>query len=422
MNYQETLDFLYAQLPMYQRDGKSAFKKDLTNTLALCSFLDNPERKFKSIHVAGTNGKGSSSHLMASILQEAGYKVGLYTSPHLKSFTERVRINGVGISEQQVIDFVEKVKPAIEEIQPSFFELTVAMAFDHFALEEVDVAIIEVGLGGRLDSTNVIKPEACLITNIGMDHMDMLGNTLKKIGREKAGIIKSETPVIISQKQPETSGVFMEMAQEKNAPLVFAENYLHWKEKDIYLKNEVYLKEAEIGVKGDYQKHNSLGVIALSYYLNEHNSFDISKDHIQKGLANVVDNTGLKGRWQVLQQQPKIITDVGHNEDGWRFVLNQLQREEYDHLHIVLGVVVEKDLPNMLSKLPQEATYYFCKPNVPRGLEADVLFKAAQEIGLKGESISDVNQAISKAKEQAKSTDLIFIGGSTFVVAEINEL
>ncbi|ANQ49333.1 bifunctional folylpolyglutamate synthase/dihydrofolate synthase [Flammeovirga sp. MY04] len=422
MNYQETLDFLYAQLPMYQREGKAAFKKDLTNTIELCKFLGNPENKFKSIHIAGTNGKGSSSHLMASVLQEAGYKVGLYTSPHLKNFTERVRINGVEMSENEVIDFVERVKPAIEKIQPSFFELTVAMAFDHFANQSVDFAVIEVGLGGRLDSTNVIRPEACLITNIGFDHMDMLGNTLRKIAREKAGIIKTETPVVVSQKQEETSGVFMETALEKNAPLVFAENHLSWKGNNVLLKDSVLLEHVEIGVKGDYQKHNALGVIALSYYLNEYQIADIELEAITKGLLSVVENTGLKGRWQVLGHQPKIITDVGHNEDGWRFVLNQLQREEYNNLHIVLGVVVEKDLPNMLSKLPADAHYYFCKPNVPRGLEAQILFDAAKELGLKGECISDVNEAIFKAKSNANQQDLIFIGGSTFVVAEINEL
>ncbi|NLR90287.1 bifunctional folylpolyglutamate synthase/dihydrofolate synthase [Flammeovirga agarivorans] len=422
MTYQETLDFLFAQLPMFQREGKSAFKKDLTNTIALCKALGHPEKKFKSIHVAGTNGKGSSSHLTASILQESGLKVGLYTSPHLKSFTERIRINGLNISEQKVIDFVEEIKPIIEEVQPSFFELTVAMAFDHFAKENVDVAVIEVGLGGRLDSTNVISPEACLITNIGLDHMDMLGTTLRQISKEKAGIIKSETPVVISQKQVETSPIFLEVAQEKNAPLIFAENHFSWDVNNLLKDGKEYLHDVEIGVKGNYQRHNVIGVIALMKVLNDHQLFKVTSDQISLGLKKVVENTGLKGRWQILQQSPKVITDVGHNEDGWKFVLGQIAEETFEKLHIVLGVVKEKDLPNMLSKLPSNAYYYYCKPNVPRGLEAKILEEEAKKLGLEGIRVDDVNQAIVKAKDQANANDLIFIGGSTFVVAEVNEL
>ncbi|AZQ61337.1 bifunctional folylpolyglutamate synthase/dihydrofolate synthase [Flammeovirga pectinis] len=422
MTYQETLDFLYSQLPMFQRDGKSAFKKDLSNTIALCNFLGNPEKKFKSIHVAGTNGKGSSSHMLSAILQAAGYKVGLYTSPHLKSFTERVRINGQEISETDVVAFTEKVKPAIEEIHPSFFELTVAMAFDHFAEQEVDIAVIEVGLGGRLDSTNIINPEACLITNIGLDHMDMLGNTLRMISKEKAGIIKEGTPVIISQKQIETTPVFTEVALEKKAPLFFAEHHLSWKGNALLKNNENYISDLEIGVKGNYQKHNVLGVLMLIDQLYKKGAFSISKEAIKKGLKDVVALSGLKGRWQLLQQNPLVITDVGHNEDGWRFVLEQLQEQEFDKLYMVLGVVQEKDLPSMISKLPKDAYYFFCKPNVPRGLSAEVLTEEAQKLGLKGECIPDINTAINVAKQRATAKDLVFIGGSTFVVAEINEL
>lgn len=422
MTYEETLNFLYAQLPMFQREGKSAFKKDLTNTIALCDALGNPERGFKSIHVAGTNGKGSSSHMLSAILQAAGYKVGLYTSPHLKSFTERIRINGQEILEGNVVEFVEKIKPTIEKIQPSFFELTVAMAFDYFRNEEVDVAIIEVGLGGRLDSTNILSPEACLITNIGMDHMDMLGDTLPMIATEKAGIIKKNTPVVISQKQEETTTIFTDIANEKQASIYFSEEIYRWENQDLLKHNETFLENVVLGVKGNYQKHNALGVITLIEVLNSLGTFEISKYSILKGLENITSLSGIKGRWQTLQESPLMITDVGHNEDGWKFVLEQISSLNFDKLWIVLGVVQEKDLPNMLTKLPKNAYYFYCKPNVPRGLDALKLEEEAKKIGLKGNVIEDVNEAISAAKAQANKEDLIFIGGSTFVVAEIAEL
>ncbi|KXX72069.1 folylpolyglutamate synthase/dihydrofolate synthase family protein [Flammeovirga sp. SJP92] len=422
MTYQETLDFLYAQLPMFQREGKSAFKKDLSNTIALCEALDHPENAFKSVHVAGTNGKGSSSHILSAVLQSAGYKVGLYTSPHLKSFTERVKINGQPIAEDKVVEFVGGIKKHIEEIQPSFFELTVAMAFDHFRNEKVDIAIIEVGLGGRLDSTNVISPEVSLITNIGMDHMDMLGNTLELIAGEKAGIIKTDTPVVISQKQEETTPVFLEKSSQEKAPITFAEEVYQWDASNIMKSNQIFLENVVLEAKGNYQKHNALGVLSVIDALNQKGDFFISKEAIKEGFKNLSALSGLKGRWQTLQTAPLMITDVGHNEDGWRFVLDQISTLKFDKLWMVLGVVQEKDLPNMLSKLPVEAYYFYCKPNVPRGLDASVLGEEADKIGLKGEVISDVNEAIQVAKEKASEEDLIFIGGSTFVVAEIENL
>ncbi|NME66901.1 bifunctional folylpolyglutamate synthase/dihydrofolate synthase [Flammeovirga aprica] len=422
MTYQETLDFLYAQLPMFQREGKSAFKKDLSNTIALCEALDHPENAFKSVHVAGTNGKGSSSHILSAVLQSAGYKVGLYTSPHLKSFTERVKINGQPIAEDKVVEFVGGIKMHIEEIQPSFFELTVAMAFDHFRNEKVDIAIIEVGLGGRLDSTNVISPEVSLITNIGMDHMDMLGNTLELIAGEKAGIIKADTPVVVSQKQEETTPVFLEKSSQEKAPITFAEEVYQWNASNIMKSNQIFLEDVVLEAKGNYQKHNALGVLSIIDALNQKGDFFISKEAIKEGFKNLSALSGLEGRWQTLQTAPLMITDVGHNEDGWRFVLDQISTLKFNKLWMVLGVVQEKDLPNMLSKLPVEAYYFYCKPNVPRGLDASVLGEEAEKIGLKGEVISDVNEAIQAAKEKASEEDLIFIGGSTFVVAEIENL
>ncbi|WP_044204991.1 folylpolyglutamate synthase/dihydrofolate synthase family protein [Flammeovirga sp. OC4] len=422
MTYQETLDFLYAQLPMFQREGKSAFKKDLSNTIALCEALEHPENTFKSVHVAGTNGKGSSSHILSAVLQSAGYKVGLYTSPHLKSFTERVKINGKPIAEDKVVEFVEGIKTHIEEIKPSFFELTVAMAFDHFRNEKVDIAIIEVGLGGRLDSTNVINPEVSLITNIGMDHMDMLGNTLELIAAEKAGIIKPNTPVVISQKQEETTTVFLDKSSKENAPITFAEEVYQWEGANLLKNGSPFLENVELEAKGNYQRHNALGVLSVIDQLNQKGDYSISKEAIEEGFKNLSALSGLKGRWQTLQTAPLTITDVGHNEDGWRFVLDQISTLEFKKLWMVLGVVQEKDLPNMLSKLPKDAYYYYCKPNVPRGLDASILGEEATKIGLKGEVISDVNVAIQAAKSNASKEDLVFIGGSTFVVAEIDEL
>ncbi len=410
MDFQQTLDYLYNALPMYQRVGQRAYKKNLDNTIALCEALDNPQNKFKSIHIAGTNGKGSSAHMIAAILQTAGYKTGLYTSPHLKSFTERIRVDGEEMTQQAVVDFVSDHKALIEEVKPSFFEITVVMAFDYFARQEVDIAVIEVGLGGRLDSTNVITPEVCLITNISLDHQEMLGNTLQLIAAEKAGIIKKETPVVVGEKQNETKAVFRNKAKEENASILFAtEQY------------PVDQNNFELQLKGDYQQQNVSGVLAVIDQINK-GGFSISSNHIKHGLANVIDLTGIKGRWQVLQNRPLIICDTGHNIDGIKLILTQLLRIPHKELHIVWGMVDDKDSVSILRLLPKSAKYYFCQANVPRAKNAQLLYEKSQKLGLEGEVIKDVNQAIREAKEQADPDDLIFIGGSTFVVAEIENL
>ncbi|MBS9774685.1 MAG: bifunctional folylpolyglutamate synthase/dihydrofolate synthase [Tenacibaculum sp.] len=401
MNYEETLHWMFNQLPMYQRQGSTAFKKDLTNILAFSKELKNPEKRFKSIHVAGTNGKGSTSHFIASILQEAGYKVGLYTSPHLKNFTERIRINGEEIPKEKVVSFIKTHKSFLEKQGLSFFEMTVGMAFDYFATENVDIAIIEVGLGGRLDSTNIITPEISVITNIGIDHTQFLGETLQSIALEKAGIIKYGVPVVIGQRQPETEKIFIEKARELKADISFAsdENYNY-----------------KVELLGDYQKNNVKTAVSTITKLN---GFKVLEKHIKNGLLNVTKNTKLKGRWQVLQEQPKVICDTAHNKDGLNYVLNQLKNEKFETLHIVLGVVSDKDLSGILPMFPKKAKYYFCKPNIPRGLSEDILQQKARGFGLNGSVFSSVNQAFEKAKEKAQKNDIIYVGGSTFVVAEV---
>ena len=401
MTYQETLDWMFAQLPMYQKQGKTAFKKDLTNTIVLAKHLGNPERKFKSIHVGGTNGKGSTSHMIASILQEAGYKVGLYTSPHLKNFTERIRINGEEISKDSVKDFIVKNKPFLEEQGLSFFEMTVGMAFNEFANKNVDIAVVEVGLGGRLDSTNIITPEVSVITNIGLDHTQFLGETLIEIAGEKAGIIKNSVPVVIGERQKETTLVFERKAEECGVELVFASD-----------SHEVYSTD----LLGDYQLHNSRTAVRA---VKELKDYVISKESIEKGLLNVVRNTNLKGRWQILQGLPKIICDTAHNKEGLSYVLAQLSKENYKRLHILLGVVSDKKLENVLPMFPKEAVYYFCRPNIPRGLSEEKLKEKAKKYGLRGESYSSVNDGYKSLKINLKENDLAYVGGSTFVVAEI---
>lgn len=402
MNYQETLDWMFSQLPMYQRQGKTAFKKDLTNTLALAEHLKNPHKKFKSIHVAGTNGKGSTSHMLASILQEAGYKVGLYTSPHLKDYRERIKINGKEVSEQYVIDFIAQNKPFLEQQGLSFFEMTVGLAFDYFDFAEVDVAVIEVGLGGRLDSTNIITPEVSVITNIGLDHTQFLGETLPEIAFEKAGIIKKDVPVIIGEKQEETTTVFNEIAKEQGATLAFAEAIVETNYKTDLL--------------GSYQVKNAKTAVATIKHLK---GFKVTEENIQNGLLNVVKNTNLQGRWQVLQQKPAVICDTAHNTEGLMYVLAQLQNQPYENLHIVLGVVSDKNLSTILPLFPKKATYYFCKPNIPRGLSAEVLQEQAKEFMLFGKVYDSVNEAYKTALSKTSVNDLIYVGGSTFVVAEI---
>lgn len=401
MNYEETLAWMFGKLPMYQRDGATAFKKDLTNSLAFAAKLNHPEQNIKTIHVGGTNGKGSTSHMLASILQEAGYKVGLYTSPHLKNFTERISINGEEIPREKVTAFINTHQSFLEKQQLSFFEMTVGLAFDYFAEENVDIAIIEVGLGGRLDSTNIISPEVSVITNIGLDHTQFLGETLPEIAFEKAGIIKQNVPVVIGEYQPEVASVFTKKATACNASITFAsatdQNY-------------------PTDLLGAYQKANAKTAVCA---LQQLKGFYISQQQLQQGLQNVVKNTNLKGRWQVLQVAPKLICDTAHNREGLTIVLEQLEQENYKHLHIVLGVVSDKKLADILPLFPKEATYYFCKPDVPRGFAEVELQKEAQAFQLRGSVFSSVAAAKQAALDAAKKEDLIFVGGSTFVVAEV---
>jgi dihydrofolate synthase/folylpolyglutamate synthase len=395
---------MFQQLPMYQNKGKSAFKKDLSNTLKLSQHLAIPHTKFKSIHVGGTNGKGSTSHMLASILHEAGYKVGLYTSPHLIDFRERIRINGKVVSKQFVIGFIKRNKSFLEANRLSFFEMTVGMAFDYFAKQKVDIAVIEVGLGGRLDSTNIITPELSVITNIGLDHVQMLGNTLEKIAGEKAGIIKNDIPVVIGQTQKETQPVFKAKANTTKSNIYFADQLIH----DVL----------ESDLKGSYQVHNIKTVIQTVKILKDI-GFKISDTNLKKGLQNVVNNTSLLGRWQVLSYHPKIIVDTAHNKEGLTYVMKQLQLEVYNKLHVVFGVVNDKDLDSIIPLLPKKARYYFCKPNVQRGLEPKKLQTTFKKYGLVGETYKTVKEALIAAKSSAKKQDVIYVGGSTFVVAEI---
>ncbi len=402
MTYQETVHWMFAQLPMYQRQGKTAFKKDLTNILAFAKELQNPHKKIKTIHVGGTNGKGSTSHMIASILQEAGYKVGLYTSPHLKSFTERIKINGKEISEKAVTAFIKKHRGFLEKQKLSFFEMTVGKAFDYFSSEKVDIAVVEVGLGGRLDSTNIITPEVSIITNIGLDHTQFLGETLSEIAFEKAGIIKKSVPIIIGERQKEIENIFVNKAIELHCSICFASDDVETYKTDLL---------------GDYQANNVKTAVTAIKNISE---FKITDTHIKKGLLNVVKNTHLKGRWQILQEHnPKIICDTAHNKEGLHYVLKQLKNESYKNLHIVIGVVADKNLNQILPMFPKKAHYYFCKPNIPRGLDEKELYKKAKRYNLNGFLFSSVSQAFKNAKMNAGVNDIIYVGGSTFVVAEI---
>jgi len=405
MNYQETTNWMFNQLPMYQHQGASAYKEDLSNVILLANHLDNPQQKLQCIHVAGTNGKGSSSHMLASVLQEAGYKVGLYTSPHLKDFRERIKINGVEISENFVVEFIAKHKSFFEANDLSFFEMTVGLAFDYFAKEKVDIAIIEVGLGGRLDATNIITPLVSVITNIGIDHVQFLGNTLESIAKEKAGIIKPGIPVVIGEYTPETQPVFLAKAKENNAEIYFASDLI----------TEIYPSD----LIGDYQEYNKKTVVQTFRILNDQTNFKVSPDNIKSGLQKVVKNTGLLGRWQQLGENPKVICDTAHNKNGLEIVLKQIQKESFENLHIVLGVVNDKELTEVLPLFPKNATYYFCKPNIPRGLDASILQEKAFSFSLKGNTYNSVSEAYEEAKNNAAKDDFIYIGGSTFVVAEL---
>ena len=389
---------------MYQRIGAAAYKVDVSNTLKLMAHLKEPQSSFKSVHVAGTNGKGSTSHMLASVLQDAGYKVGLYTSPHLKDFRERIKLNGKMMPEQKVVNFIENHRSFFEENQLSFFEMTVGLAFDYFKNEKVDIAIIEVGLGGRLDSTNVINPEVSVITNIGLDHTQFLGTTLAEIASEKAGIIKSKIPVVIGEAKPETTAVFIDKARKEKSPILFVE--------------EEEIPEFKTDLLGNYQIKNYKTAYATLGVLKQ-KGWSISNKNIENGFLNVAKNTGLQGRWQLLNKSPKVICDTAHNIEGLSLVLNQLKKEDFDQLHIVLGVVADKNLDAILPLFPKNAIYYFCKPAVVRGLAEAKLQQKARGYELIGASYVSVSEAYKSAMTAAKAKDLIFIGGSTFVVAEI---
>ncbi|MCI4671717.1 MAG: bifunctional folylpolyglutamate synthase/dihydrofolate synthase [Bacteroidia bacterium] len=426
--YQDTLTYLYEMLPMFQKDGNKAMKKGLENIQELCWAMGSPQWKFRSIHVGGTNGKGSVSSMLSSILMEAGYKVGIYTSPHLVNFTERIRINGKEIRKRDVVEFVDCYRRAIEKIQPSFFELTAAMAFEYFAEKEVDIAIIEVGLGGRLDSTNIIRPELSVITNISYDHMDILGDSLEAIAGEKAGIIKPYTPVVLGENHPETRSVFVETATELDAPFVFAEDRfkitpLEKQGLTQLVHSEDLLAEEEekfdLGLMGDYQLQNLRTVLTAVEMLRE-DVWEITTEEISRGLKLVGKNSGFRGRMEQISQHPQIWCDTGHNEMGVKMAIGQILAMEYDRLHIVWGMVKDKNHNKMLGHLPKDANYYFVKPDVPRGLPAHTLQIIAEGLGMEGEVFDSVLEAVQIAIGKSElSKDLIFVGGSTFVVADL---
>ena len=427
MTYRECLDFLFSKLPLYQNSGTAAIKYDLQNIQALCEALGNPQESLKCLHVAGTNGKGSSCHALAAILQEAGYKTALYTSPHLKDYRERIKINGNPIAKEQVIQFIQSHEEVIMALNPSFFELTVAMALDHFSSSQVDIAVIEVGLGGRLDSTNIISPLVCLITNIGYDHQALLGDTLQQIAMEKAGIIKEGVPVVIGEKELETAHIFEQKAHQCQAPLRFATD--HYKIRilqsipqltmEVHGPNSVVYQELQMDLNGPYQSQNIPGVLACIDLLRER-GFDLSHSQVLKGLQNIIKHTGITGRWQQIADSPKIICDTGHNTAAMEYLVAHLLNICQGQLHMVLGFVNDKDIQGMLELLPKKAQYYFCAAKVPRSLSARELQALAAPLDLKGTVIDDVNQAIEQAKLNASPEDLIFVGGSTFVVAEVN--
>jgi dihydrofolate synthase/folylpolyglutamate synthase len=427
MNYEQTLYYLFSQLPMFQRTGAAAYKADLNNTIELCNLVNNPQNKFRTIHVAGTNGKGSTSHMLAAVLQAAGYKVGLYTSPHLKDFRERIKINGEMIDKNFVTDFVNQYKPDFERIQPSFFEMTVALCFDYFGKEKVDIAVIETGLGGRLDSTNVINPLLSIITNISFDHVNLLGDTIEKIAAEKAGIIKKNTPVVISQTQANTIDVFNNKANKEHAPIYFAdqllsaENNLENGKLNLRVtdcKGDTLFDKLKLDLTGGYQNKNVLGVLQSIQILRQQ-GIQISDKAIYNGLGDVKGLTGLSGRWQTLSQNPLTICDTGHNVDGITEVLKQIKQTPHKRLHFVLGMVNDKDVSGILVLLPTNAIYYFCKADIPRALPTKDLCNIANQFNLYGNIYSSVAEALKAAQSAANQDDLVFVGGSTFVVAEV---
>ena len=418
---------MFNKLPMYQRIGAAAYKADLNTTIEILKHLNNPQDNFKSVHIAGTNGKGSVSHSLASVFQAAGYKTALYTSPHLRDFRERIRINGNMIPENDVVRFIEQHKQKLEELELSFFEMTVAMAFDYFSKEKVDIAIIEVGMGGRLDSTNIIKPELSLITNISLDHVKFLGDSEEKIAVEKAGIIKNETPIVIGETQEKSKDVFINQANEKNSPIFFADQIFNCQKKDnvaleynsydIFKDNNLYIKDLKFPLLGNYQKKNLATIICALDILK--NKFDISENNICDGLLNVVKNTGLMGRWQVINRKPLAIADTGHNVAGINEVKSQLAETKFEKLHFVLSVVNDKDIEGILELLPKNAEYYYCKADIPRGLDANILAEKASNCGLKGNVYNSVKEAYASACANANDGDLVFVGGSNFTVAEV---
>ena len=428
MNYAETVDYLFNKLPMYSRIGAAAYRNNLDNTWQLTEFVGNPERRFKSVHIAGTNGKGSTSHMLAAIFQQAGYKTGLYTSPHLKDFRERIRINGEFITETAVVDFVERVKPVTDAIDPSFFELTVVMAFDYFAQQQVDIAIVEVGLGGRLDSTNIILPELSVITNISYDHMNLLGDTLAKIAFEKAGIIKPGIPVVVGESHPETAPIFEQRAHEERAPIRFADKqqYLSdWKYQRHYLIAEVSTSPVAddkqyytLDLSGIYQTKNLLTVLEAVHAL-KNKGWILEHKHVESALKQVKKLTGLHGRWEIIHEHPDVVLDVAHNEDGIRQLLRQIELTDHEELHLVLGMVKDKDVSGVLSLLPAHAHYYFTRAQIPRAMPEQELAIQAGAAGLKGLPYPTVAEALAAAKNHARTRDLVVVCGSIFVVAEV---
>lgn len=430
MNYQQALDYLFTQLPMFSKLGSKAYKADLSNTILLCNKLHNPQLQFPTVHIAGTNGKGSVSHTLAAILQTAGYKTGLYTSPHLKDFRERIKINGVMCSKDFVVQFTNTMKNFIEQHHPSFFEITVAMAFEYFAQEKVDIAIIETGLGGRLDSTNIITPQLSVITNISLDHIQILGETLELIASEKAGIIKQNTPVVIGETLPETKNVFEQKANTVNAPIVFAEQ--ENKVINFFYNHELLAIEIEnnfnkqrtkynLDLTGIYQTKNIITVLSAVHQLQKI-GWKINEEHLHQALQNVKKITGLQGRWQLLKTSPTVIADVAHNEAGIKQVLHQLKNISYKHLHIVIGMVKDKDVNKVLDLLPQQATYYFTQAQIPRALPVEELQKLANTKNLMGNNFENVNRAIDAATNSAQKNDLILAIGSVFLIGEIEIL
>ena len=423
MNYQETLTYLYNSAPLFQHVGKGAYKEGLENTLTLDAHFNHPHRQFKTIHVGGTNGKGSCSHTLAAILQAAGYKVGLYTSPHLVDFRERIRVNGVPVSEQFVMDFVEEHRAFFEPLHPSFFELATAMAFHYFETQKVDVAVIEVGLGGRLDCTNIIHPDLCVVTNISFDHIQFLGDTLAKIASEKAGIIKKDIPVVIGETTPETRPVFANKATEVGAPIIFAEDEQRMKSftrtaEGYYCYDTTDYKEL-IGELGGYCQQKNTNTILSAVAQLIKGGYHISELDVREGFAHVCENTGLMGRWQRLESNPALVCDTGHNVGGMQYITEQLKAQHYKTLRIVMGMVNDKDISGVLAMLPKDATYYFTRASVQRALPEDKVKELAEGFGLKGQAYSDVPTAVAAAKAEASVEDFIFVGGSSFIMADL---